>query len=183
MDKQEWFKNNGFNENGITYCIIGDTFKNKEYLKQKQCKYSPLLKWHCDNYISLPEYCSIVEVPFEKIYEWDKKLNKPLIYENAESWLQKVLNPNPQTYEFLGEINQRIFDLEVIYKSSYDFISRYGQFTYIHTFETNKNKIIWFTTKKITYSPNTKLLLTGTVVQHQNYKGDNTTIVNRCILK
>lgn len=183
MDKQEWFKNNGFNENGITYCIIGDTFKNKEYLKQKQCKYSALLKWHCDNYISLPEHCSIVEVPFEKIYEWDKKLNKPLIYENAESWLQKVLNPNPQTYEFLGEINQRIFDLEVIYKSSYDFISRYGQFTYIHTFETNKNKIIWFTTKKITYSPNTKLLLTGTVVQHQNYKGDNTTIINRCILK
>ena len=183
MDKNKWLQDNGFNQNEITYCIIGNTYVNKEYLKQQNCKYSPLLKWHCDQRIKVPQNCSIVEIHFSQIYQWNEKLEKPLLFENAESWLQSALNPHSRTYKFLGNIGQRIYDLAVKYKSSYSFVSRYGQFTYIHTFETDENKIIWFTTKEIKYQLDECLSLTGTIVQHQNYKGDNTTIVNRCILK
>ena len=183
MNKNKWLQENGFNKEETTYCIIGNTYANKEYLKQQNCKYSPLLKWHCDQKITVPQDCSIVEIHFYQIYQWNEKLEKPLLFENAESWLQNVLNPHSRTYKFLGNIGQRIYDLKVKYKSSYSFVSRYGQFTYIHTFETDENKIIWFTTKEIKYQPDTCLLLTGTIIQHQNYKGDNTTIVNRCILK
>ena len=183
MDKNKWLQDNGFNQNEITYCIIGNTYVNKEYLKQQNCKYSPLLKWHCDQKIKVPQNCSIVEIHFSQIYQWNEKLEKPLLFENAESWLQSTLNPHSRAYKFLGNIGQRIYDIAVKYKSSYSFVSRYGQFTYIHTFETDENKIIWFTTKEIKYKLDECLSLTGTIVQHQNYKGDNTTIVNRCVLK
>lgn len=182
MNKNQWLKDNGFNENGITYCITGNTYANKEYLKEQQCKYSPLLKWHCEQTINVPNNCNIIEIKFNDIYEWNEQFQKPLLFENAETLISRALNPTA-TYKFLGNIGQRIYDLPVKYKSSYSFVSRYGQFTYIHTFETDENKIIWFTTKEIKYQLDECLSLTGTIVQHQNYKGDNTTIVNRCILK
>ena len=35
MDKNKWLQDNGFNQNEITYCIIGNTYVNKEYLNNK----------------------------------------------------------------------------------------------------------------------------------------------------
>lgn len=182
MNKKQWLEENGFNEEENTYCIIGNTYSNKEYLKSQNCKYSPLLKWHIQEKIELPKDCKYIKIPFNKIYEWNEQLEKPLLFKDAEVWLQSALT-DTAAYQFLESVGKRIYDLTVLYKSSTSFISRYGQFTYIHTFVTDKNKIIWFTTKELKYQLNQKLLLTGTIVQHQNYKGDNTTIVNRCIIR
>lgn len=182
MNKNQWLKDNGFNEKGITYCIIGNTYANKEYLKEQQCKYSPLLKWHCEQKINVPNNCNIVKIKFNDIYEWNEQFQKPLLFENAEILISRALNP-AAAYKFLGNIGQRIYDLPAKYQFSNNFISRFGQFTYIHTFETEENKIIWFTTKELKLDIDSDILITGTIVQHQNYKGDNTTIVNRCIIK
>ena len=181
MNKKQWLKENGFNSDEITYCITGDTYKNKEYLKQQGCKYSSLLKWHNENKISLPKDCRIIAIRFNDIYKWNETLNKPLLFKDASNTISRALSPIK--YEFLGTIGQRIYNILVKYKYSSNFISRFGQFTYIHTFETENNKIIWFTTKNLELNVNTKVLMTGTIVQHQNYKGDNTTVVNRCIIK
>lgn len=184
MNKNEWFIENGFNTEGITYCIIGDTYSNKQYLKNNKCKYSPLLKWHLDHIIVLPNNCNIIPINFYDIYEWNDKLEQPLLFKNAKEIIINKLNIYTQkNYKFLGEIGKRIFDLQVTYKYDNNFISKSGQFTYIYTFETQDNKIIWFTTKKIELNINEDFLLTGTVMQHQNYKGDNVTIVSRCIIK
>lgn len=182
MDKNEWLEQNGFNSSEVTYCIYGDTYPYKNYFKEQGCKYSPLLKWHINKKIQVPNSCKIIEINFNKLYQWSEELQKPLQFENAAAWLQSVLI-GTSAYQFLGEIGQRKYDLTVEYKSSNNFISKSGQFTYIHTFETDINKIIWFTTKELKLELNAKVLLTGTIVQHQNYKGDNTTVMNRCIIK
>lgn len=182
MNKKEWLKQNGFNNNEITYCIYGNTYYHKDYLKEQECKYSPLLKWHTDKKIQIPKDCKIAEINFNKIYEWNEELKKPFQFENAAALIQDALTEIP-AYQFLGEVGQRKYDLVVKYKSSNNFISKFGQFTYIHTFETDVNKIIWFTTKDLKLQLNDEILLTGTIVQHQNYKGDNTTVMNRCIIK
>lgn len=184
MDKSQWLEENGFDNDENTYCIIGNTFNNKEYFKEQGCKYSPLLKWHTDKNIDIPDDCIIIKINFNDIYEWNNILEKPLLFENAKDLLSRLLNvSSKKEYEFLGYIGQRIYNVSARYEHSNSFISRFGQFTYIHTFKTEKNKIIWFTTKKIELNIDTQVLITGTIVRHQNYKGDNTTVINRCIIK
>ena len=37
MDKSQWLEENGFDNDENTYCIIGNTFNNKEYFKHWYC--------------------------------------------------------------------------------------------------------------------------------------------------
>jgi len=184
MNLIEWLEKNQFDiKTKITYCIVGNTYPHKEYLKQQGCVFDALLKWHRNHSIKVPLGCQIVPINFDKIYQWNNELQKPTLFKNAETWLQGALNPSCRNYEFLGQINQRIYDLPVTLVNINNFISQSGQFTYIYTFETDKNKIIWFTTKELSKKIGFHYILTATVVRHQNYKGDDTTVVNRCVLK
>ena len=45
MTKAEYFEKNGFNEDGYTYCVVGeDTYSIKDHLKEMGGKYNPTLK-------------------------------------------------------------------------------------------------------------------------------------------
>lgn len=184
INKQQWLQDNGFNKKEETYCITGNTYQIKDLLKAQQCKYSPLLKWHTPIRIDIPDIYKQIKIIFSQIYDWDTQLQKPLLHKDAETLLHRLLYPAAaQDYQFLGDIGQRFYNISAILKEKNNFISRFGQFTYIYTFETDNNRLIWFTTKDINIDINIKVLLTATVVQHQNYKGYNTTVINRCIIK
>ena len=59
MTKSEWLKINGFSADGVTYIVMGNSYKIKEDLKLSDFKFSPLLRWHGEsNTFSLPKNCS-----------------------------------------------------------------------------------------------------------------------------
>lgn len=186
MTKQEFFEKNGFSTDGITYCIVGEnTFSIKDTLKEVGCKYSPLLKWHIDHKINLPAGFKLVTVNFEKIYAWNDESGGYLQLSGAKSFIDELLRPTPaQNYEYMGVIGVREYEVPVTFVHGHSFNSQYG-YTNIYVFITlDKNyKIIWFTEKELNLKEGQKLFLTGTVKDHRVYQGENTTIMNRCIIK
>lgn len=45
---EKFFIREGFDHNGETYIVLGDTYKIREELKAAGCKYNDLLGWHSD---------------------------------------------------------------------------------------------------------------------------------------
>lgn len=191
MTKQEFLKANGFSTDEITYCIINpitnNTFQFKDYLKSLGCIYSPLLKWHINKNIdNLIQPLKIVPIKFEQLYRWDETYHAAFQLDGIENLVSTLLAPAAaNVYKYYGNIGQRYYDIKVKYQDNKSFVNQYGQYTFLYTFITldNEYKIIWFVREEKQFKFNQELLLTGTVKDHRIYKGEKTTIVNRCIIK
>lgn len=185
LTKIEWMKKNGFDTNGLTWCIFGDnTFIIKDQLKEMGCKFSPILKWHSPIKLDLPIEYKMIPISFNDIMEWDEKQNNAFFFENAKEKIEQKFREikGPNLSEFIGEIGERLYNKIVILKTIYSFNSKFG-LTNIYTFVNGNNQLVWFTTKKLKIKKGDILDLTGTVMAHKEFKGIKTTQLNRCILK
>lgn len=182
LTKAEWLEQNGFNSEGITYCICGDTYSIKDTLKAKGCKFNRLLKWHSTD--PLDGYTSFA-VSFDEIYQWDFLYNAPLEKESAEGLIKdrtsKVTPPIESNSEYMGEIGERLRGLPAKVTDIHKFNGKYGETTVI-TFAVDENVLIWFTATSQKVNAGDVIQLTGTVVDHMEYKGIKTTKLNRCRL-
>ena len=69
MTKEEWLKENGFNENEETYIYFpSDSYEIKETLKENGFKYNKTLKWHIAE-IPLNFEDKVVKVTVDKVSE------------------------------------------------------------------------------------------------------------------
>lgn len=80
-----------FNEKNETYCIIGETYAIKDYLKEQGYLYNPILGWHGSTLIELPpDYKTItITVNFNEIYTIDEETNEPIYKDEASVSLVK----------------------------------------------------------------------------------------------
>ena len=105
MTETQWLLQNGFDENGNTYCIVGNTYVIKDYLKEQGCKFSPLLKWHADHIVDVASSYKVTKVNFNDIYRWDDILESPCTYSDTADRLARILYPDENCqFEFLGQI-------------------------------------------------------------------------------
>lgn len=186
LDKEDFLRQNGFDEAGNTYLITGgNTYVIKETLKELGYKYSNLLKWHgtkeyqSDN----PEYISI-KINFDDIYVWNDADKVAYFTVEAENRIRDAISATypPSKSEYIGTLKERLRNLTVVYKYSRGFNGAYG-YTYVHTFAQGDNILVWFTAKALDFEEGEPINLTGTVVNFEEYKGTKITKVNRCILK
>jgi hypothetical protein len=182
--KLEWFTKNGFNEDGITYCVIGDSYAIKDKLKESGYKYSTLLRWHAAAPIELPEGYSHITISFYDIYEWNDQWGMAFFFETSKDKVeQKFLEAEGGSdSEYVGEIGDKLTNIAAVYKSAHGYSDAYG-YKYIYTFDINGNTLIWITTTSLTIPTNIPILLSGTIKTHKMYRGQKQTYLTRCSIK
>ena len=101
--------------------------------------------------------------------------------ENAKSYVDKIAYANVESVSVhLGEVGERLKDLNVVVSNVRQFDGYYGTTT-VYSFEDeNGNKITWFSSKDKDIKVGDKIVLTGTVKKLDSYQGDNITILTRC---
>jgi hypothetical protein len=185
ITKTEWFEVNGFSEYGVTYLVLGNSYPIKDTLKEEGFKFSPLLRWHADNCdFVLPEGCYYKELQFEDVFTWSEEENVAFMKEGAREKIEEIFNPKVvYNSDYVGEIKERIRDIPVEVRAIGGFDSAYG-YKWVYTFiDEDGNLYTWFTTAQQTVTLGDRVILTGTVTAHVEYKGARTTQLNRCVLK
>lgn len=182
QDKKEWLARNGFNEDGLTWCVFGDdTYSIKDKLKEMGCKFSPILKWHSPEPLDIPAGYDMFSISFDDIMEWDAQAKNAFFTEDAKSIVDRKFAEaeGPSLSEYVGEVGERLRNMTAIFKSRRGFNGRYG-WTNIFTFAVDQNIFIWFTATELDIEVGSTVDLTGTVVDYIEYNGVKQTKLNRC---
>lgn len=170
------------------FVVIGEnTYAVKDELKELGCKYKPEFGWYCTHAVDVPVYYGMVGIPFDQVCEWNPVAKKIFVKDGAKEIADAAKNeaaPKSNS-EFIGDIKQRLRDMEVVYTNCRIIESYYGV-SLVYTFKLGDNVLTWFCSGK-GIDPDIEIgetvLLTGTVKDHKIYNGVKQTIVNRCIVK
>lgn len=193
--RAEFLEHEGFNADGVTFVVIGNTFAVKDELKAAGAKFNYVLGWH---FADKPENLGTIEMTSADCF-WENTVAE--LHWNATCDIQELIKertPHDDTSssEYLGEVGKKL-SITVTLKKSFSFENTFGYHTattYIHNFEdADGNAIIWKTTNSLidyTYPedkpghceahPFTTGTLTGTVKEHSEYKGVKQTVLTRC---
>lgn len=186
INKKELLAKWGYDpELPLIWLVTGEnTYAIKDTLKELGCKFNPTLGWYSSHPIDVPEYYGMVSIPFDNIYDWNCFSKRFDIKDNAKEVAEAALNADrPKSLsEYIGDIKERIRDIEVVLTNIRQFDGYYGMCT-IYTFDFNNNVLVWITSSEKDFSIGEKLILTGTVKKHNEYKGVKQTELSRCILK
>lgn len=184
-NKQEWCRNHGFSENGKVF-VIGneDTFSIKEQLKALGCKFNRTLGWYSDREISADIALVLVPFDFDELCVWTPESKNGSFKEEAEKIVKDKLKTlkAPSLSEYYGNVGERFRDIEVTYKSSKHFDSRYGT-TYVHSFYCSNDEIVWMTQKSLDLNIGELILLTATIKNHEVYNDVKITKISRALIK
>ena len=168
----------GFVDNSISL-IIGNISELSDWLKRVNAKYNKLFGWY------LPGTCGepIEPIPEGIIF---KVLTWPQISVN-----NKYLRPDPEIVEivssikygdspsqFVGEVGSKITEILYI-KKVMKVNTRYGE-TNVHIMtDNNENIYTWMTNSRNLVEGQT-YKITGTIKNHETYKGQKRNVLIRC---
>lgn len=195
----EFFEKNGFNPEGKTYFVLGNTYDIKEELKAQGAKWDNTARhWHLPN---KPEGLDVetLELTVDQMY----KANAAGVYDwrNWRSFsedgdnhyyykieaAENALKASKSTSEYLGKVGEKL-EIVVTYIHTASWETEYGgywntQVTNLHTFKDEAgNIIVWKTANYIEADYGTKMTIKGTVKEHSEYKGIKQTVLTRCKL-
>lgn len=182
MTKEQWLEANGFSRDGVSYIILGNSYPIKNALKEANFKFSPLLRWHAStNTFVLPANCSYLEIKYKDYFVWDDELAVSFLQENARERLEKIFNPvYDSNSNFVGNIGDKIPSLHCIVKNVGGYNTAYG-YRWVYNFiDEDDNEYSWHATSNKALSGGMELEISGTIKEHKQYKGVNTTILTRC---
>lgn len=174
----KWLERNGFNEYGTTYIVYGNTYPFKEELKARGYKFSKELKWHGPAAVDVPEDCYIDEVRWSDIYRWNEVTLCEEFTDEGFEFLENLFASHSDG-EYVGEVGERLRNIEVVFNGSSQFDGYYGT-TNVYRFTHNGAQLVWFTQTEKDFEENEHYLLTGTVKDHKIYRNTKTTYLSRC---
>lgn len=178
----------GFDVNDpAIYVVTGNTFEIKDILKERGAHYNCCFNWYFNTEVEVPEGHELVKIPFDKVYDWNPITKSIDIKDDAKEIVTelKAEREPKSNSEYVGEIKERLRDLEVTLKSARPITGPYGT-SILFTFDYNENQLVWFTSSPPELDKaivGHTYLLTGTVKAHDEYNGVKQTKINRCILK
>lgn len=175
-------------ENPLIWLVGGgNTYEIKDQLKEAGCKFNPNFGWYCNHEFEVPAGYGLVSINFLDVYTWFPLAKRFELKDNAKEIAdaaKKAIEPESHS-EFIGEIKERLRDIQVKLVSEREINSYYGT-SVLYTFAQNENILVWFCSgcpidKDIHIGD--EILLTGTVKAHDEYNGIKQTKLNRCIVK
>lgn len=192
-----FLKSEGFSEDGKTYVVLGDTYAIREDLKAAGAKFNYLLGWHFPTpnakyetaeltkgtvlFQSEDEVVTLLrELPNGVLdWPWDPYYVQEYIAKLQDEYKARTA---PKT-EFFGTVGQKVeLTLSLERCSSYE--TQWGM-TAIYAFvdETGRH-FIWKTASGPALMDNVnagdKVVLKGTIKEHNEYKGCKQTVLTRC---
>lgn len=192
---KEFFEKQGFDEEGRTWAVLGNTYSIKEELKEKGARWmQSIQKWTFNHEVE--EYPT-VELSVDDIYykdytftyRWNnfksfsddpsesafvETFSKKI--EEAEKMLSSKEN---NSSEYIGEISEKI-SVTAKYNRSFYFDTKFGT-QYIHKFTTEDGSIlVWKTGVYIDIEEGKEVSITGTVKSHDEYRSEKQTQLIRC---
>lgn len=183
----------GFNEQGETFAVLGDTYKIKDTLKDLGCKFDGIIGWHSPK--ALEGYAT-VKVMIDDLYGkdaagvysnalWDAGAADIVREANEKAEAEKA---QMSKSEYVGKAGDKIgTEARLINVAWFD--TKFGT-TFVYTFEDIwKNVFVWKTSgcceivvggllKNVEVGQ--KIILKGTVKDHSEYKGVKQTVLTRC---
>ena len=182
----KFLKENGFDQEGNTWIILGNTYSIREQLKELGCSFNySEIGWHSPR--ELPDYPSIklnasdllLKDENGRIIGWNNERASELISEAKKGIIKES--------EYVGNVGEKI-ELKATYirECSYDVCvmgnSWMKQTRYIHIFEDeNGNQFCWNTTAIIwDIEEGSRVKLKGTIKEHKEYKNVKQTYLTRC---
>jgi hypothetical protein len=184
---QEFFQKQGFNENGKTYVVLGNTYSVKDQLKELGCKWCNLIGWHSPVKFDGFEFVEIdaddvYEKDYAGIYRWNywKRNGEETFSEKIRLANEEFKRQTPSKSEHQFNVGQKVeVELKVVRTAGYETI--YGV-TYINIMEDKDGNI--FVWKTGTYfDEGSTVVLRGTVKGHSEYDGVKQTELTRCRVK
>lgn len=192
----EFFKRNGFNAEGHTWVVLGNTYDIKEELKAQGAKWDNLSRhWHMP---TKPENLDSIELTADDMYD----ANLAGVY-GWQSWkgftedrtehysykidtAEKALKAKNSTSKHVGEVGDKL-NITVTYTHTASWENSYGGWlnhasvTNLHSFkDAEGNVYIWKTGNFIEAEYGTQVQLRGTVKEHSEYNGIAQTVLTRC---
>lgn len=184
--RAKWLEENCFNESLTTFVYFpADSFEVKDSLKDAGFRFSKNLLWHIAN---IPEGYEdkVVEITLDQVAEigaWGEGCYRPDARAFVDDMFKNCRPVEESTSEWLFEEKERFYSYAVVLKSVRGMETRFGWTTLIK-FEDNCGNILdWWTSTDVKAEVGDRVLLTGTVKSHNEYKGNKTTVVTRCKIK
>ena len=176
-ERPAFLERNGFNEDGITYVVVGNTYEIKDALKAMGAKFNEFIKWHLP---FDPEDYTTVEMSVEECFyeEETGALCWKSVTELTELIEKKApAIPVPET-NYIGNVGDKI-TLELIQVACFTFESKFG-ICYINKFkDIEGNVVIWKTSRRVA-NDGEKVTLKGTVKEHNVFRAEKQTVLTRC---
>lgn len=190
---EKFFIREGFNRNGETYIVLGDTYKIREELKAAGCKYNDLLGWHSDTdltdyptmHISLhdtivyegKEYPILLENDFGEFYY---HVEYWFFHQYIENIRKEYTNTNKPKTGYYGKIGDK-FELELRCVKGFGFDTDFGEMFVWKFVDAENHVFVWKTGKDIKNSGEQPVLkVKGTIKDHNEYHGEQQTVITRC---
>ena len=184
---KEWMESEGFNIEGITFLILGNTYEIKEELKAHGAKYNDMLGWHMANaegYDAVP--LSIDQVTkhtqIGRLYYINYVDGIEMVKKLKDDGEQALKAKNGEHIsEYVGTVGERReFVCKMVghftYESHYSF---YGELNHIYKFaDENGDIIVWNTTAGVEEGK-TEYRFKATIKEHSEYRGEKQTVVSR----
>lgn len=175
-------------ENPQVYLVVGEnSYEIKDQLKENGFRFDRDLGWYNTHSEQVPAGFSLTSVPFDDLFDWDWFTRRISVKDDAKKVADAAKNaaaPKSNS-EYVGEIKERLRDLQVVYVKSREVDGYYGVTT-IYTFKTGENILTWFSSGKglpQDINVGDSFLLTGTVKDHKEYNGVKQTVLTRCLVK
>ena len=176
-----WLEWNGFDENGETYLIFGNTYPIKDELKAAGCKFSKNLLWHGPAAVDVPEDCFVEKIKWDRVYNWNEETGEMWPTEEGQTFLDEVFSRNTEG-TYVGEIGERLRNLPVIFKKKVEVDGSWGTFN-VYEFDFDGAQLRWSTECEKDLQEGEEYVLSGTVKKHIVSRNTKVTYLNRCLIK
>ena len=177
--KAKWLQDNGFNAEGETYIVTGDSYSIKDELKEAGFRFSGALKrWMRgtnEGYEDKTEKFTTDQlVDFSAWGTGEYKSDAKDLVDEA----LRANDPVPAS-EYVGEIKDRLtLTVTLVRKGGYE--GCYGH-SNIYTFQDeNESVFTWFSSVYIDKEIGDTFSIVGTVKDHKEYNGVKQTVLTRC---
>ena len=186
-----FFQKQGFNADGKTWVVLGNTFEMKDQLKDAGCKYTGILGWHTDHQLDGFDMLMLdVNECFDKdyagIYRHNLWKNNGLTEKIKEAGQKAAANNSKSQH--VGKAGDKI-SIKATLTGDYSYKTQFGDMN-IYTFtDIFNNVFVWKTSSYLDRivgnicKPVLKgemVELKATVKDHDEYQGIKQTVLTRC---
>lgn len=188
--KVEWLERNGFDGDHNTFLFLGNTYEQKDDIKAAGGKYDGLIGWHIANPVEGFQFLqvSLEEVAHETFWGWEfdaELFGKNNISSRCKEEYNRLNNIQEDKSGWVGTVGERLeMKLTLSWINQWEQARYCGydtEFVFLYQFKDDEgNVLIWKTTNYVEAKVGDKLLVKGTIKQHDEYKGVKQTVLTRC---